>query len=55
MNNSIFEKTMENDGERRDIRLVRTERRKKHLVSQANNHTAKFFTKNVLVTTYTYE
>ena len=32
----------------RDIKLMRTERRSNHLVSQPNFHTARFFTENLL-------
>ena len=48
MNNVVFEKTMENVRKYRDIKLVTTERRKYCLVSEPNNHTTKFFTKNLL-------
>ena len=48
MNNVVFEKTMENVRKYRDIKLVTTERRKYYLVSEPNNHTTKFFTKNLL-------
>ena len=48
MNNAIFEKTMENVRKYRDIKLVTIERRRKHLVSQPNYYTSKFFTENLL-------
>ena len=48
MNNVVFGKTMENVRKYRDIKLVTTERRKYYLVSEPNNHTTKFFTKNLL-------
>ena len=48
MNNVVFQKTMENVRKYRDIKLVTTERRKYYLVSEPNNHTTKFFTKNLL-------
>ena len=48
MNNVVFGKTMENMRKYRDIKLVTTERRKYYLVSEPNNHTTKFFTKNLL-------
>ena len=39
MNNSIFEKTMENVRKHRDIKLVTAERRRNYFVSEPNNHT----------------
>ena len=48
MNNSVFEKTMENMTKQRDIKLVTTEGRRKYLVSELNYHTTKFFTENLL-------
>ena len=48
MNNVVFGKTMENVRKYREIKLVTTERRKYYLVSEPNNHTTKFFTKNLL-------
>ena len=48
MNNAVFEKTIENVRKNRDIKLVRTERRTNYLVSEPNDHTTKFFTKNLL-------
>ena len=42
MNNSVFEKTIENVKERRDIKLVTIERRRSYLVSEPNYHTTKF-------------
>ena len=50
MNNAVFRKTMENVRKHRDIKLVRTERRKNYLVSEPNYHTTKRFTENLLVT-----
>ena len=58
MNNSVFEKTMENMTKQRDIKLVTTEGRRKYLVSEPNYHTTKFFTENLLAIeedTDTYE
>ena len=48
MNNSVFGKTMENVRKHRDIKVFTTERRRNHLVSESNYHTAKFFTENLL-------
>ena len=48
MNNSIFEKTMENVGKNRNIKLVTTERRRNYLVSEPSYYTTKFFTDNLL-------
>ena len=48
MNNSVFEKTIENVKERRDIKLVTIERRRSYLVSEPNYHTTKFVTENLL-------
>ena len=48
MNNLIFEKNMEKLKKQKDIKLVTTERRRIHLVSEPNYHTRKFFSENVL-------
>ena len=48
MNNTVFEKAMENVRNHRDIKLVTTERRRNHLVSEKNDHTTKFFTEHLL-------
>ena len=48
MKNSVFGKTMENERESRDIKLVTTERRRKYLVLEPNYHAIKLFTGNVL-------
>ena len=50
MNNAVVGKTMENVRKNRDIKLATTERRRNYLVSEPNNHTAKFFTGNLLAT-----
>ena len=42
MNNSTFGKAMENLRKHRDIKLVRTNRRRKYLVPKPNYHTTKF-------------
>ena len=47
MNNSVFRKTMENVRNHRDIKLVRTEKRRVKLVSEPNYHTTKQFSKNL--------
>ena len=39
-NNSVFGKTIENIQKRRDIKLVKTERRRNYLVSEQNYHTS---------------
>ena len=48
MNNAVSRKTMENVRKHRDIKLVRTERRRNYLVSEPNYHTTKFFTEHLL-------
>ena len=48
MNNLVFGKILENVTKDRDIKLVKTERRNKYLVSKPNYHTTKFFTENLL-------
>ena len=48
MNNVVFQKTMENVRKHSDIKLAKTERTRNYLVSRPNNHTAKFFTENLL-------
>ena len=41
MNNSVFEKTMENVRNHRDIKLVTLDKRRKRLVSEPNYHSHK--------------
>ena len=41
MNNSVFEKTMENIRKHRDIKLVTTSKIRNQLVSEPNYHTTK--------------
>ena len=48
MNNSIFEKTMENVRKHRDIKLVTTDKRRNQLASKPNYHTTKWFSENLL-------
>ena len=49
-NNAVFGKTMENVKKHRDMKLVKTVRRRNYLVSEPNYHTKKVFTKNLLPT-----
>ena len=49
MNNSVFGKTMENVRKHRDIKLVATNKRRNHLVSEPNYHTPKWFSESLLV------
>ena len=44
MKNAVFGKTMENVRKQRDIKLLKTERRRLYLLSEPNFYTAKFFT-----------
>ena len=48
MNNAVFGKTKENMRKHRNIELVTTERRRKYLLSKANDHATNFFRENVL-------
>ena len=48
MNNSVFEKTIENVRKHRDIKLVTTDERRNQLVSEPNHHTTKWFSGNLL-------
>ena len=48
MNNLVFCKTIENVRKHRDIKLLKTEKRRNYLVSEPNYHTTKFFYENVL-------
>ena len=48
MNNAVFGKTIENVRKHRDIKLITTESRRNHLVSEPNYHTTKFFIENLL-------
>ena len=48
MNNAVFRKTMENLRKSRNIKLVKTERRRNYLIAQPNDCTTKFFTETLL-------
>ena len=48
MNNAVFEKTMENVRNYRDIKIVKTNEKKSKLVSEPNYHTTKHFLENLL-------
>ena len=48
MNNSDFGKTMENVRKYREINLVKTDKKKRKLVSEPNYHTTKYFSEKVL-------
>ena len=48
INNAVFGKTMENMRKYRNIKLVATERKRSHLVSEPNYHITTFFTDNLL-------
>ena len=48
MKNAIFGKTKENATKHRDIKLITTEARRNHLVSEPNCHTTKLFSENLL-------
>ena len=49
MNNNIFGETKENLRKHRDIKLIRTERRRNYLVLEPSYHTTNFFAENLLV------
>ena len=50
INNAVFGKIVENVRKHRDIKVVKTERRRNYLVSESNYHTTKLFVENLLVT-----
>ena len=50
MNNAVFEKTMENVRKHRDIKLVKTDKRRNQLVSEPNYYATKWFSENLVAT-----
>ena len=50
MNNSVFGKAIENGKKYRDIKLVKTNKRRNQLVFEPNYHTAKWFSEDLLAT-----
>ena len=48
MNNSVFGKTMENVRNHRDIKLVKSDKRRKRLVSEPNYHSHKNFSEYLM-------
>ena len=49
MNNAVFDKTMENVRKHRDIKLVRTDKKRNKLVSEPNYHTMKLIDDNLAI------
>ena len=49
MNNAVFGKTMENVRKHRDIKLVKTDKKRNKLVSEPNFHTMKLFDNNLAI------
>ena len=49
MNNAVFGKTMENARKHRDIKLVKTDCKRKKLVSEPNYHTMELITENLSI------
>ena len=49
MNNAVFGKTMENVRKHRDIKLVKTEKKRNKLVSEPNYHTMKLIYNNLAI------
>ena len=49
MNNSVFGKTMENVRNHRDIRVVTTDKRRNILASEANYHSTKYISKDLVI------
>ena len=48
MNNAVFGKAMENLRKHRDIKLVKTDKRRNQLPSEPNYHTTKYFLDNLM-------
>ena len=48
MNNSLFSKTLENEGKHRNIKLVANDKRTNDLVSELHYHSANWFTDKLL-------
>ena len=48
MNSVTFGKTMENVRKHRDIKLVKTDKRRNQLASKSNYHTTKYFSENLM-------
>ena len=48
MNNSVFEKTMKNVRNHRDIKLLTSDNRRKQLVSEPNYHSHKKFSEHLM-------
>ena len=48
MNNAVFGKTMENVRKYRNIKLVKTDKRRSQLASEPNYHTKKCFSENLI-------
>ena len=49
MNNSVFEKTMENIRKNRDIKLVTTDKKRSKLVSEPNYHTINLISEDLSI------
>ena len=48
MSNAVFQKIIKNVRKHRNSKLVKTEGRRKYLVSESNYHITKFFVENLL-------
>ena len=48
MNNAVFGKTVENVRKYRNIKLVKTDKRRSQLASEPNYHTKKYFSENLM-------